>query len=75
MRLLSSTTLKLEEFFGDHIPKYAILSHRWLNDEVSFKDLQDGKAAGKGGYGKIKLCCDQAVKDGLQHAWVDACCI
>ncbi|KAL5316398.1 hypothetical protein ACEPPN_015443 [Leptodophora sp. 'Broadleaf-Isolate-01'] len=74
MRLLNSKTLKLEEFFADP-PKYAILSHRWLNDEVSLKDMQDGIAAKKAGYAKIKFCCDQAAKDGLQYAWVDTCCI
>lgn len=75
MRLLNSSTLALEEFFDDHTPKYAILSHRWLDDEVSLQDMLNGKASKKAGYAKLKLCCDQAVKDGLQYAWVDTCCI
>jgi hypothetical protein len=75
MRLLNSTTLELEEFFDNHIPKYAILSHRWLDDEVSLKDMQNATATRKAGYAKLKLCCDQAVKDGLHYAWVDTCCI
>ncbi|KAH8596197.1 heterokaryon incompatibility protein-domain-containing protein [Bisporella sp. PMI_857] len=75
MRLLNSATLKLEEFFDDHTPKYAILSHRWLNDEVSLQDMQDGTAIKKAGHAKLKLCCDQAAMDGLQYAWVDTCCI
>jgi hypothetical protein len=75
MRLLNSTTLELEEFFDNRTPKYAILSHRWLDDEVSLKDMQNGTATRKAGYAKLKLCCDQAAKDGLQYAWVDTCCI
>jgi hypothetical protein len=75
MRLLNSTTLELEEFFDDRDPKYEILSHRWGDDEVSLQDMQNGMATRKKGYAKIKLCCDQALKDGLQYAWVDSCCI
>lgn len=75
MRLLNSKTLELEEFFDDRGLKYAILSHRWLNDEVSLQDMQNGTAIGKAGYAKLKLCCDQAVKDGLDYSWVDTCCI
>lgn len=75
MRLLNTATLRLEEHYGDHVPKYAILSHRWLVEEVSFQELQDGTAGNKAGYSKIKQCCQQAAKDGFQYAWVDTCCI
>ena len=43
MRLLNTTTLELEEIIGDR-PAYAILSHRWQDDEVSFQDAIKGKA-------------------------------
>lgn len=69
MRLLNATSLKLEEFFDDSLPPYAILSHRWQDDEVSFQDMQTDAARQKAGYAKLKLCCDQAVKDGLGYAW------
>lgn len=75
MRLLNTSTLALEEFYGSAIPEYAILSHRWLDDEVSFQDLQSGRAASKAGYAKIQRCCEQAADDGLGYAWVDTCCI
>ena len=75
MRLLNTTTLKLHEFIGDSIPEYAILSHRWENEEVSFQDLQAGLAPQMAGYSKIKDCCDQAVRDGWEYAWIDSCCI
>lgn len=75
MRLLNSKTLEIEEFYGDDTPKYAILSHRWLDGEVSLKDMDNGAAKAKAGYNKIKLCCEQAAKDGIGYAWVDTCCI
>jgi hypothetical protein len=75
MRLLNAVTLQLEEFFDTDLPPYAILSHRWQDDEVSFQHIQDGSGPRKKGYAKLKLCCDQAVKDGYTHAWVDTCCI
>ncbi|KAK1828810.1 hypothetical protein QBC39DRAFT_358387 [Podospora conica] len=38
MRLININTLELEEFFGDRIPKYIILSHTWEDQEISFQD-------------------------------------
>ncbi|OAA72168.1 Heterokaryon incompatibility [Cordyceps fumosorosea ARSEF 2679] len=75
MRLLNASTLALEEFFGSAVPEYAILSHRWLDGEVSLQDLQAGRAASKAGYAKIQKCCAQTLRDGLAYAWVDTCCI
>ena len=39
MRLLNIHTLELKEFFGKEVPRYAILSHRWGKDEVSYQIL------------------------------------
>jgi hypothetical protein len=76
MRLLSSTSLKFEEFINHPPDRYAILSHRWKEgEEVSFQEMQSGGVENKSGYKKIKLCCDQAAKDGIDYAWVDTCCI
>lgn len=75
MRLLNSTNIELEEFPDDNIPKYAILSHRWQDDEVSLQDMLSATAVKKAGYIKLKLCCNQAVEDDLQYVWVDTCCI
>ena len=63
------------EYFESDIPKYAILSHRWGTEEVTFKDLLDGTSKNKAGYGKIRFCGEQARRDGLQYFWVDTCCI
>jgi hypothetical protein len=78
MRLLACNNdgeFSLTEFFGDGIPQYAILSHRWGAEEVILADLTDGTGKSKAGYGKIRFCEEQARRDGLQYFWVDTCCI
>jgi len=75
MRLVHSTTLELREFADNNIPAYAILSHTWGRDEVSFQDMQTGAAYTKDGYAKVTLCAQEAVVDGLHWIWVDTCCI
>jgi len=75
MRLLNVNTRQLEEFFGDAIPPYAILSHTWGQEEVLLQDLARKGHQQKQGYAKIEGCCQQAIKDGLSWVWVDTCCI
>jgi hypothetical protein len=75
MRLLNTATLQLEGFFDGNVPPYAILSHRWEKEEVTFQDMCEGKASGMIGYSKIRGCCKQAASDGWRYAWVDSCCI
>jgi hypothetical protein len=80
MRLLELKTngeFYLTEDIINNIPPYAILSHTWGNDneEVTFKDLTEGSRNIKAGYRKIQFCAEQAARDGLQHFWVDTCCI
>jgi hypothetical protein len=76
MRLISVKDYSLSEFIGRNVPPYAILSHTWGDDEVSFKDIQDLNAASrKEGFKKIGLCCKQAKEDGFEWVWVDTCCI
>ena len=58
-----------------NIPEYAILSHTWAEEEVTFEDLQNGTGTKKAGYKKIRFCAEQAKRDGLQYFWVDTCCI
>ncbi|KAF2167426.1 hypothetical protein M409DRAFT_36539 [Zasmidium cellare ATCC 36951] len=61
----------------DKIPRYAILSHTWgpPEHEVLYQDVLDGSALAKDGFRKIRLCADQAKQEGLEHIWVDTCCI
>src|ERR1700761_9261600 len=85
MRLLKRTEngeLSLTKDLTDNIPPYAILSHTWGgdDDEVVFEDFVEGSrlsgfGRSKAGYRKIQFCGEQAARDGLQHFWVDTCCI
>jgi hypothetical protein len=75
MRLLNSTTLELAEFTERDLPPYAILSHTWENEEVSFQDMQCSDPKSKKGYKKIQSCCRIAIADGFEYVWVDTCCI
>jgi hypothetical protein len=40
MRLLNTTSLEFEVFSDDHLPPYAILSHTWGDEEVSYQDMR-----------------------------------
>lgn len=80
MRLINTTSLELREFLEDptnpRFPRYAILSHRWEEEEVSFQDIQNHDVAKKkAGFSKIAKCCEIALGEGLSWAWVDTCCI
>lgn len=80
MRLLEARKdghLTLKSFSGE-VPPYAILSHTWGADEteVSFKDIVHAQAYRcKNGFAKIEFCRQQSRKDGIDHFWVDTCCI
>ncbi|KAK3710241.1 hypothetical protein LTR37_010462 [Vermiconidia calcicola] len=73
---------------GDwHLPKvrYAILSHRWEDNEMSFDAIQSGPTLydtqsgpalyNRSGWFKIDRLCQQAALDGLHYAWADTACI
>ncbi|KAH0434875.1 het domain-containing protein [Colletotrichum camelliae] len=76
MRLIDVNSFKLLEFSGSKIPPYAILSHTWGDEEVSFQDWQDlQEASKKAGYAKIYGACQQAKADGHEWLWVDTNCI
>jgi len=75
MRLINTATGLFEEFIGRNIPKYAILSHTWEEEEVSFSDMQKDGHQAKKGFEKIRMTCKLAADAGIQYAWVDTCCI
>ncbi|QIW98147.1 hypothetical protein AMS68_003665 [Peltaster fructicola] len=78
----------MQDFLVDP-PPYAILSHRWTDDEVSYKDFHKGRRTESKGHRKIVQFCDwlkdksyyQTTADHDDHpyslnwAWVDTCCI
>ncbi|KAI1124124.1 HET-domain-containing protein [Nemania abortiva] len=83
MRLLHCKSLAFEEFVHD-IPRYAILSHTWGDEEVSLDDMKSAPASvstassrleGLEGYRKIRASCRIAQEQGLDYAWIDTCCI
>jgi hypothetical protein len=55
MRLINTSSLLLDEFFGDEIPEYAILSHTWTKEEPTLREWQEPTAtkATKAGYIKV----------------------
>jgi hypothetical protein len=77
MRLINTSTLELEEFMGVNVPPYAILSHTWEEEEITFQEMspKTHQVRNKKGYKKIKKTCEVAKEAGLQYAWVDTCCI
>ncbi|KAM6509848.1 hypothetical protein FALCPG4_017488 [Fusarium falciforme] len=76
MRLINVRTMELEEFHGDQVPRYAILSHTWGQGEVTFQDWKDlNLASQKAGFAKILGACRQASEDSLEYLWVDTNCI
>ncbi|KIW90253.1 uncharacterized protein Z519_08897 [Cladophialophora bantiana CBS 173.52] len=64
-----TATLELE-LFNDPVPaeaRYAIFSHTWEDDEVTFEDMKGlAVARGKRGFAKIQAVCALAVGHGLQ---------
>jgi hypothetical protein len=83
MRLLASDSdgklILTKDLFGNQtqIPPYAILSHTWHDQEVTFEDVQHDSETvrRKSGYRKIEFCIRQARRENLNHVWVDTCCI
>jgi Heterokaryon incompatibility protein (HET) len=79
MWLINVNNFELESFFDADIPEYAILSHTWVAEEVTFKDMQQKPLPElvkcKAGFYKINQTCQQTRADGYDYAWVDTCCI
>jgi Heterokaryon incompatibility protein (HET) len=77
MWLLDSKTLELKLYYDNAIPHYAILSHVWGENEISFQQINGSRTEieSHAGYIKIQKCCAQAAMDGFEHAWIDTCCI
>ncbi|OLN96132.1 Vegetative incompatibility protein HET-E-1-like protein 11 [Colletotrichum chlorophyti] len=77
MWLINTKTLNLEEFVDSSTAgRYAILSHTWGKEEVSFQDMASlPTARSMAGFAKIAATCEIALGRGLGYAWVDTCCI
>ena len=75
MRLINVGTLELSDFTLSKTPPYAILSHTWSAEELTFQEMTAGTGSKKKGYHKIRETCRLASEQGLGWAWVDTCCI
>lgn len=77
MWLLNVRTRKLEEYVSEEekYGRYAILSHVWEDEEVTFQDIWNGIAEQRAGYAKIEHTCQRAEQDKLDFVWIDTCCI
>ncbi|KAF4617125.1 hypothetical protein D9613_005781 [Agrocybe pediades] len=82
IRLINTKTITIEDFWHK-VPAYAILSHTWGDEEVTFQEMKSrenhpqsrSSIEKKKGFMKIKRTCEQALSSGIPYAWVDTCCI
>ena len=77
MRLINTETLELE-FYPGGSRRYAILSHVWGNDEVTFQEMIVGgfaEALELDRYSKLRESCKLARSLKLDYLWIDTCCI
>ncbi|KAB5522855.1 heterokaryon incompatibility protein-domain-containing protein, partial [Coniochaeta sp. 2T2.1] len=61
-------------------PRYAILSHTWGDDELSFGEVQPGflrvtPSSPRPGWDKVVMARKMALDHGYDCLWVDTCCI
>ena len=84
MWLLHSNDLRFEQFYGLSTPPYAILSHRWGDDEISLQDLQAAiktksnvinGAFVAANFWKIQKTREEARASEIDWVWIDTCCI
>ena len=76
MHFIKAHSLRLESFWDERAPEYAIISHRWEDEEVSFQDMQNLEVAStKQGFLKIRQACRTAIRNGYNYVWMDTCCI
>ncbi|GKZ26243.1 hypothetical protein AbraIFM66951_004431 [Aspergillus brasiliensis] len=65
----------IQEFLDYELPPYAILSHTWGKEEVTYQEISAAGAKEKSGYEKITQCCSVAKANGYKYVWIDTCCI
>ena len=84
MWLIDTSSLQLKEFQTCPVGQYAILSHRWQQDELTFEEFRAqslshlvSQPAGRQqrGLQKVRRFCLQARTRGLRYPWADTCCI
>lgn len=80
MRLLRAMDFAFKEFIGKNIPNYAIISHRWSDDEeVSYQDfIERSEEVVQGrcpcyGWTKIAKAAELTLQFNLEWFWIDTC--
>lgn len=83
MRLINIRTLQLTSF-DETPPPYAILSHRWADNEMTFERFMKPAQRSGPGFAKIEKFCKLLRKPSfytpsslspVEWGWVDTCCI
>lgn len=76
LKALGAGDFSLEKF-STPIPRYAILSHTWADDEITFQVLKNsvGKPKVGNGWEKLKFLAKQSNCDDIEYFWADTCCI
>lgn len=67
MRLLNTKSLSFTEFYEPEVPPYAILSHRWQEDEITYRDVRDSMNLDKAGWNKVKRFCT-LISEGYKNS-------
>ena len=69
-----------EEFYEPGIPNYAILSHTWEKEEISyaeasviFSSYYTPLVIRKAGFEKIMRFAAEARQSGFDYIWIDTC--
>jgi len=83
MRLLNTKSLELAgPYVPDKVPDYAIFSHRWSDEEVTFADIcnvpvpqRESHAKTRKSILKIQGVCKLALEHGYEWIWIDNCCM
>ncbi|KAM3070211.1 hypothetical protein ACMFMF_008563 [Clarireedia jacksonii] len=77
MRLLNTENYELKDIRQK--VEYAILSHRWYEEEITFGSLDAAQLRDSQQKSpqldKIRGSCAQAKEAGLEWVWIDSCCI
>jgi len=74
MRLLNTKSYQLHSC-DQNVPPYAILSHTWGDEEVTFDDIASHHRGKMKGWTKVVRSCNRAAEDGWEYIWIDTCCI
>ncbi|KAF4920974.1 Vegetative incompatibility protein HET-E-1 [Colletotrichum viniferum] len=77
INITDTQALHLEPFLGDPPAQYAILSHTWGDDEVTFDkfNAMTFDIRNSAGFVKILNAALLARRHGFVYLWVDTCCI